>query len=381
MGIGMHAALLCAGTLDGLYLFESDLDRIAWQRRGPYLSGCDVSALVIDARGRIFAGTKQHGLFRSDDGGENWTELPLDRRGPELYEHYRYLPDFFADNAPGTTENSIWEIHADPANPDRLFVGVMPAALFSSEDGGATWNELRGLRDLPQSKEFWGPFGAGFLRSIDVVHNGSNGSSHPALAVAISVGGVFRSYDQGTTWKVSTAGMTPWKPDDARFDDVHQDIHRMVVAPSNRRRVYCTVHEPSILRSDDGGGNWETIPLTGEQGATRPIAIHPGDADRLWIAPLDDQRPDGIPSIGDRLRVLESRDGGRSFTDWSAGLGDGKCLVYRHALIADEGPRASVYLGTSRGMLVQRFEDGDRWTTITDDIPSVRALKYWSPIV
>ena len=73
MGIGKHAALLCAGTRDGLYLFESDHDRIVWDRRGPYLSGRDVSALAVDARGRIFAGTKQHGLFRSDDGGESWT--------------------------------------------------------------------------------------------------------------------------------------------------------------------------------------------------------------------------------------------------------------------------------------------------------------------
>ena len=61
------------------------------------------------------------------------------------------------------------------------------------------------------------------------------------------------------------------------------------------------------------------------------------------------------------------------------GLGDGKCLVYRHALIADDAPRAAVYLGTSQGLLVQRFEDGEQWVTLADDIPSVRALKYWSP--
>ena len=63
----------------------------------------------------------------------------------------------------------------------------------------------------------------------------------------------------------------------------------------------------------------------------------------------------------------------------ATGLGDGKCLVYRHALIADDAPRAAAYLGTSRGLLVQRFEDGERWVTLADDIPSVRALKYWSP--
>jgi hypothetical protein len=31
-------------------------------------------------------------------------------------------------------------------------------------------------RDLPQTNEFWGPFGAGFLHSIDVVHNGTSGT-------------------------------------------------------------------------------------------------------------------------------------------------------------------------------------------------------------
>jgi photosystem II stability/assembly factor-like uncharacterized protein len=379
MSNGTPQVLLCAGTREGLYLFESDRARTIWSRRGPYLGGCDVSALTVDSRGRIFAGTKQHGLFRSDDGGETWRELPLDRLGSELHAYYTYLPPFFGDNAQGTTESSIWEIHAMPDDPDRLYVGVMPAALFTSADSGETWREVRTFRDQPQAREFWGPFGAGFLHSIDVVQNGTNGASHPALAVAVSVGGVFRSYDDGARWSVSNNGMTPWKPDDAQFDDVHQDIHRMVVAPSNRRRVYCTVHEPAVLRSDDGGGTWETLPLTGEQGATRPIAVHPRDADRLWIAPLDDQRPDGIPSIGDRLRVLESRDAGTSFADWSDGLGDGRCLIYRHALIADDAPRAAVYLGTSQGLLVQRFEDGERWVTLAEDIPSVRALTYWSP--
>jgi photosystem II stability/assembly factor-like uncharacterized protein len=339
----------------------------------------DVSAVTADQRGRIFAGTKQHGLFRSDDDGESWRELPLDRLGPELHAYYRYLPDFFAGNAPGTTESSIWEIQIMPDDPERVLVGVMPAALFTSPDGGESWSEVRGLRDLPQSREFWGPFGAGFLHSIEVVHNGTSGTSTPALAVAISVGGVFRTYDGGSTWAVSTNGMPPAMITDVKYPDVHQDIHRMVVAPSNRRRVYCTVHEPAVLRSDDGGGSWETIPLAGERGATRPIAVHPRDADRLWIAPLDDQRPDGIPSIGDRLRVLQSRDAGQSFTDWSEGLGDGKCLIYRHAMIADEAERPAVYLGTSQGRLVQRFEDGERWVTIADDIPSVRALRYWSP--
>lgn len=106
----------------------------------------------------------------------------------------------------------------------------MPAALFMSADGGETWNVLRGLRDLPQSREFWGPLGAGFLHSTDVVHNGTNATAHPALTVAISVGGVFRSYDQGQTWAVSTRGMTLWKPQDAPFDDVHHSF------TSSRRR-------------------------------------------------------------------------------------------------------------------------------------------------
>jgi photosystem II stability/assembly factor-like uncharacterized protein len=369
-------ALLGVGTRDGLYLYDSDAARTAWERRGPFLAGCDVSALAVDARGRILAGTKQHGLHRSADGGATWTELPLDRLGPELHAHYAGYNGGMEPYP--TDENSIWEIQTVADDPDRLFVGVMPAALFTSGDGGETWSEVHALRALPQSKEFWGPFGAAFLHSIDVVHNGSVEDSQPALAVAISVGGVLRSYDNGATWTISNNGMEPWKPDGAQFDDIHQDIHRMVVAPSNRRRVYCTVHMPAILRSDDGGGTWETIPLAGEQGATRPIAVHPRNPDQLWITPLDDMRPDGVPTIGDCLRVLESRDGGRTFEDWSAGLGDGTCLVYRHALTADDDTeRAAVYLGTSQGRLLQRFEDGPSWVTIDESIPAVRALRVW----
>lgn len=61
--------------------------------------------------------------------------------------------------------------------------------------------------------------------------------------------------------------------------------------------------------------------------------------------------------------------------DWSTGLGDGVCFIYRNAMTADLGAPAAVYLGTSHGLLLQRFEDDERWSTIAESLPSVRAVR------
>lgn len=278
-------SLLCVGTRDGLFLFESDAERRTWRQHGPLLAGCDVGALAVDGRGRILAGTKQHGIFRSDDVGATWNELPLDRRGAELNAYYARYQNPFVQN--GTDESSIWAIEVAPDDPDRLYVGVLPAGLFTSPDGGASWSEVSTLRDLPQTQEMWGPFQAPFLHSIVFAENGvgpdANGRTPTTLAVAVSVGGIFRSHDQGQTWAVSNDGMERWKPDGSQYDDVHQDIHRLVISPADRHRLYATVHESAILRSDDGGAFWKKLPLGDEAQATRPIAVHPRNPDRLWI--------------------------------------------------------------------------------------------------
>src|SRR5262245_59664650 len=88
------------------------------------LQGKHISTLMRERGGTIFAGTHKSGLWASTDGGHTW-----DERGNGLASG-----DIYATN---------WCVKGGKV---RLFVGTEPAHLSYSDDLGATWTELPGLK-------------------------------------------------------------------------------------------------------------------------------------------------------------------------------------------------------------------------------------------
>ena len=77
---------------------------------------------------------------RSDDGGETWE--PVGK-------------DFVYDGTPGTHQwydgtqhpwefKRVWHLEPSLTDPDTVYAGVEDAALFRTNDGGQTWQELPG---------------------------------------------------------------------------------------------------------------------------------------------------------------------------------------------------------------------------------------------
>ena len=88
--------------------------------------------------------------------------------------------------------------HVEPGHasePETLFLGGTPGALFRSDDGGATWEPVNGVIEHP-TRERWKP-GAGGLccHSIQLDPSDPN-----RLYVAISAAGAFRTDDGGESW-------------------------------------------------------------------------------------------------------------------------------------------------------------------------------------
>lgn len=83
---------------------------------------------------RAFCGTFDDGLYRTTDGGETW-----DRRGADAL-------------APRITSVTV-----APHDPDEVWVGTEPSAIYRSTDGGETWTERPGLTDLPTAEAWYFP--------------------------------------------------------------------------------------------------------------------------------------------------------------------------------------------------------------------------------
>ncbi len=75
-----------------------------------------------------------------------------------------------------------------------------------------------------------------------------------------------------------------------------------------------------------------------------------------------------------RLEALESRDGGATWTDRSAGLPEGRCSIYRDAMDSDHYAPVGIAFGTNKGDLFFTTEDGDPWERIAADLPSIRTV-------
>ncbi|HRI79339.1 MAG TPA: hypothetical protein PLR06_07375, partial [Cyclobacteriaceae bacterium] len=86
----------------------------------------------------VFAGVEDAAIFKSTDGGKNWTELS-GLRGHRTGEKW----------APGAGGMAVHTILLDKKNPDRIFVAISSAGAFRTDDSGKTWKPInKGLSSL-----------------------------------------------------------------------------------------------------------------------------------------------------------------------------------------------------------------------------------------
>jgi hypothetical protein len=131
----MAETLLLVGTGKGLFILKGSPGD-EWSIDGPHFPGRAVYAAFLDQRqGRnvMWAGPVSWHfgaeLCRSSDMGSTWDE-PEERRIK--------MPE-----DTGANLENIWQITAGADN-DTLYIGVAPAAMFESRDGGVTWSLNRG---------------------------------------------------------------------------------------------------------------------------------------------------------------------------------------------------------------------------------------------
>ncbi|MFN2493380.1 MAG: WD40/YVTN/BNR-like repeat-containing protein [Pyrinomonadaceae bacterium] len=355
--------MLLAGTMKGAFVLRSDKTRQNWEVGGPYFPGRAIYALAYDdrkGRHRLWAAVNSSYwgsyLSSSDDFGKIWTE-------PETYGVK------FPESADAAVKQ-IWQIamgHAD--EPDTLYCGVEPAALFKSTDAGESWSLVEGLYNHPH-REQWMPGGGGLCLHTILL----DPSDKKRLFVAISTGGVYRSDDGGEIWQARNVGVrAQFLPPEQRYPEFGQCVHKIVSDPSDPRKMFLQNHW-GLYKSEDCGDSWTDIANGVPSDFGFALEVDPNDSS-VFIVPLESDEfrctPEG------KLRVYRTRDGGKSWTATHAGLPQENALetVLRDALSADSLKPAGIYFGTRSGKLFGSRDSGDSWNTILESLPPVVCVK------
>ncbi len=389
----MSSVRVLIGTRKGAFVAKSDGKRKKWEITGPHFGGWEVYHLKgspVDPD-RIYA-SQSSGWFgqiiqRSDDGGKTWFqpgtptgEPTTTPEGMPMGESNKFVYDESSQTGKPLTTHQwydgtqhpwefkrVWHLEPSLTDPDTVYAGVEDAALFQSTNGGQTWQELAGLRDIQGSK--WAP-GAGGMGLHTIILDPTKSGR---IFVAISSAGAFRTEDGGKTWKVITKGLkSNYMPDPTA--EVGFCVHRIAQHKARPNTLFMQLHW-DVMRTDDAGDNWYEVSGNLPTDFGFPIEVHPHEPDTVYVVPI---LSDSLhyPPEG-KLRVYRSKTGGNEWEALTNGLPQENCYVniLRDSMSTDSLDEGGIYFGTTGGQVYCSPDGGDHWSAIVRDLPPVVSVE------
>jgi len=317
--------MLYLATNNGMVAAENGSWRLL--RRG--LDGQRVTS-IIAREGVILAGTTD-GIFRSGDEGRTWHETSA-----------------------GLAQRHVRWLAFHPGISDFEVAGTEPANIFISHDGGKSWNgseEVTALRDrfhwfLPYSTQ------AGCVRGFAF--------SGEHLYAAVEVGGVLRSDDLGSHWRLAEG--SDGRPDLNGPPEpfIYPDLHSIHVSTTSPDIVFAPTGG-GFYTSTDGGKTWRLR----YDCYCRAAWIDPTDQAHIILGPADHVERNG--------RIEETRDGGETWRLASAGL----TVPWPHHMVERFAQVNMDLLAVlSNGQLLAASLTELNWRVILPEVAGVNALTY-----
>ena len=246
------------GTQHGPYRSDDHGDH--WEKANVPDHGLPVWSILFHPRDSsvVFAGYESSEIYRSDDGGETWQQLPVSVRFPEV------------TLGPGANlAKRVLQMAVGPSNPDELYGAIEVGGIIRSLDGGDHWENLshgQYVNDDP----------------VDM-HGVLASSFRPGNVFGIGRAGMFRSTDQGDHWiRV---------PIDVLNEKGQTYCRQIREVPGDSKTIWVAAGANfksdlgALFRSRDGGMNWDRMDMGVEPSSTLfGLAINEHDPSVMYCA-------------------------------------------------------------------------------------------------
>ena len=275
-------ALLLAGT-EGLFRSGNEGARFTrWALQGFNNAGLRVLLASTEAPGGLYASLTltslalPRPLLKSTDAGQTWRDLPI--RG-------------------------VGALAIDPRDPRHLYAvneleeNRLPVnRVYESMDGGLSWQ-------LAAERPFSTLTSLGLARVTGLRVHARDGR---ILYATVEGGGVFRSTDHGRTWRSANQGLpvrtqcsTSCFPLNTASD----------IAQDRTPRIFYVIFEGNVYRSTNQGVTWRLASEGLPQAGIVALAADPDRSGVLYAAGEIPQTSAGFISA-----IFRSTDGGRRWT-------------------------------------------------------------------
>ena len=213
---------------------------------------------------------------------------------------------------PSIQGGRITDIEVDPVNKYTIYVASASGGIFKSVDNGISWKPIFDREPTLTIGDM-----AIDPKNPEVIWVGTGESNSSRSSYAGL--GVFKSTDGGDTWNYMGLGET-------------HHIGRIVVDPKDSNTVYVAAighlythnSDRGLYKTTDGGKTWKKILYVNDKTGCIDVAIDPKNHKRIYAVMWErDRRAWNFVESGNGSGLYKSEDGGKTWKKLTNGLPTG----------------------------------------------------------
>src|SRR6266550_2684514 len=303
-----------------------------WRESGELKNEALHSLIQSESNPNVLIAGTFNGVFRSDDSGETWTQLPTSntpglvhveslaidpRTTNTIYAGTWYLPYKSTDGGKSwriiktgiIDDSDIFAIDIDPRDPNHVIMSAC-SGIYETRNAGDNWTKVNGIPS--QSR-----------RTRAILQH----PSIPGLVFAGTTEGFWRSERGGApdSWMVTTSRQL--------------EINSISVHPSRPQTIYIGTNNYGVMVSNDAGKTF--LPTNGGYSGrfANVIVADREDANRIYAATINTTTGGGF--------FFVSTDNGET---WRPSMRSMPPRLIVYSILQDSREANTIYLGTNLGV-------------------------------